>query len=229
MNAQPGAGQATKRLQLTVAEAELPRTGEGIAFVNGEFGPVISAMEGNESFVLALDHSASRYVSWSVWSSPESLDAHADQVVAMAVDVVAHLHTVESTTEVSEVFFAHSVKPLHLGNWGQLTRVQMPVDDLDRALQFYLDTILAWFENQSVPVDIVAGVNRTTGAGQSLMCFETLPALRESEPRSEELLGMFVKAIPRASITEISELQVVIAESKGNPTPERHSDHGRGV
>ncbi len=219
--ARPGEGQATKRMQLTVAPAEIPRTGEGIAFVNGEIGPVVSAMEGNESFVLALDHSAGRYVCWSVWSSPESLAAYADRAVALAVDIVEHLHTGEPTTEASEVLFTHSVKPLHLGNWGQLTRAQMLVDDLDRAVRFLGDTILAWFENQSVPIDIVAGVNRTTGASQALICFETLKALRESEPRLEELRGMLVKAIPGVSFTEISELQVVIAEAKVNPARSR--------
>lgn len=213
MTVPPQEGRPPKRMQLTVAQGEFARTGDGIAFVNGEIGPEVSAMEGNERFGMALDHASSRYVYWSVWTDPQSLAVNAERATQMAGDVIKHLPSHDPVTETFDLVYTHSAKPVHVGNWGNLTRVQIPIAELDRAVRFFTAIVVAWFENQTGPIDIIMGVDTATGDCRSLICYDTLRDLRDNEPSTQELQGVLATTIPGAKITEISELQVVIAET----------------
>ena len=49
-------------IRVATTRADIPRTGEGIASVRGEIEPKVSAMDGNDGFAMAVDHSSRRYV-----------------------------------------------------------------------------------------------------------------------------------------------------------------------
>ena len=42
-------------IRVVTTRADVPRTGEGIAFVHGEIQPQIAAMDGNAGFAMAVD------------------------------------------------------------------------------------------------------------------------------------------------------------------------------
>ena len=42
-------------IRVVTTRADVPRTGEGIAFVHGEIQPQVAAMDGNRGFAMAVD------------------------------------------------------------------------------------------------------------------------------------------------------------------------------
>ncbi len=110
-------------IQVRITPATLPRTGEGIAFVRGEIGPAITAVNGSRGFLMAMDHSAGAFVAMAAWSDSAVLAAHEDLVPGLVAEATRHLHNGESTIEVFDLAVSHVVKPLRIGYWGRVTRI----------------------------------------------------------------------------------------------------------
>ena len=119
-------------IRVVTTRADVPRTGEGIAFVHGEIQPQIAAMDGNAGFAMAVDRSSGRYVSIAAWTDAEALEASGHGAPRLIADVARRLHGSEPSVEVFDLVLAHVVKPVRLGYWGRLTRFEVPVPDLAR-------------------------------------------------------------------------------------------------
>lgn len=122
-------------IRMCTIRADIPRIGEGIAYVRGEIQPEIAAMDGNNGFVMAVDRSSSRYVSVAAWTDNEALEASADRAPGLIGAVARRLGAGEPSVEVFELAFAQVVKPVRVGYWGRLTRAEIPTAHLDRAVR----------------------------------------------------------------------------------------------
>ena len=199
-------------IRAMITRADIPRVGEGIAFVHGEIYPKIAAMDGNRGFAMAVDHSSRRYIGLAAWADDEAVKANADRAAGLISDVARCLGGSEPSVEIFDRAVAHSVKPLRVGYWGRLTRVEIRVDDLDRAVLKFRDTALALFERYDGLAAIDLYVNRMRGVAESVIWFDGLQVLRRSRPRSQEMQTLLAVDIPTLKIIEAAEFEVVIAE-----------------
>ena len=86
-------------IRVVTTRADVPRTGEGIAFVHGEIQPQIAAMDGNAGFAMAVDRLSGRYISIAAWTDPEALEASGHDAPRLIADVARRLHGSEPSVE----------------------------------------------------------------------------------------------------------------------------------
>jgi hypothetical protein len=199
-------------IRVVTTRAAIPRTGEGIAFVHGEIQPEIAAMDGNRGFVFAVDHSSGRYVGIAAWTDAEALEASGHDAPDLVAEVAQRLHGSTPSVEVFDLVLAHVVKPVRVGYWGRMARLEVPVHDLARTVQKFKETVLAVFERFDGLASIILFVDRTTGVLGNVVWYDSLRVLRGSAPRDQELRELLGADVPTLRFVELHELEVVIAE-----------------
>jgi hypothetical protein len=199
-------------IRVIIIRANIPRTGEGIAFVHGELQPKVAAMDGNRGFTMAVDRSSGRYIGLTAWTDDEAVKANVDRATGLVSDAARRLGGSEPSVEVFDLAVAHSLKPVRVGYWGRSTRVEITVDDLDRAVLRFRETALPLFEGHEGLAAVNLFVNRMSGVAESVIWFDSLHALRCSKPRSQEMQKLLAAIVPTLKIVEVAELEVVIAE-----------------
>ena len=205
-------------IRVVTVRADVPRTGEGIAFVHGEIQPKIAAMDGNTGFAMALDRSSGRYVSIAAWTDAEALQASGHGAPGLITDLARRLHGSEPTVEVFDLVLAHVVKPVRLGYWGRLARLEVPEHDLPQAAQKFQQWVLALFERYEGLAAIVLFADRVHGVLQCIIWYDSLHVLRGSASRVQELRDLLVADIPTIRFVEDSELEAVITEMNELPS-----------
>jgi hypothetical protein len=199
-------------IRVATTRADIPRTGEGIAFVRGEIEPKIAAMDGNRGFALAVDWSSGRYLGIAAWTDAEALEASGHDAPGLIADLARRLHGSKPSVEVFDLVLAHVVKPLRIGYWGRLARLEVPVPDFSRAVQRFKDTMLAMFDRYDGLAGTVLFVDRTSGVLESIIWYDSLRVLRGSATRAQEVRELLVADVPTVKYVEVSELEVIIAE-----------------
>lgn len=202
-------------IRVVTTRADIPRTGEGIAFVHGEIEPKVSAIDGNRGFAMAVDRSSGRYVGLAAWTDLEALTASGSDAPGLIADIVGRLHGSKPSVEVFDLVLAHVVKPVRVGYWGRFTRLEVPVRDLARAVQRFEETVLAEFERYDGLASIILLVDAASGVLENMMWFDSLHILRGSATCSQEVRELLVADVPTAKYVELSELHLVIAEMRG--------------
>jgi hypothetical protein len=199
-------------IRVVTTRADVPKTGEGIAFIHGEIQPKIAAMDGNAGFAMAVDRSSGRYVGIAAWTDPEALEASGHGAPDLIADLARRLHGSEPSVEVFDLVLAHVVKPVRLGYWGRLARLEVPAEDFSRATQRFQQVVLALFERYDGLAAIILFVDRVEGVLESIIWYDSLRVLRGSASRTQELRDLLVAEIPTITFVEDSELEAVIAE-----------------
>ena len=169
-------------IRVSVIRAVIPRTGEGIAFVRGEIQPEIAAMAGSRGFAMAVDHLSGRYISLIAWTDDEAVKANADRVAGLMSDVARRLGGGEPSVEVFDLVLAHAVKPVRVGYWGRLTRAEIAVDDIHRAVLRFRETALPLFERYEGLAAVDLLVNWVSGVAESVVWFDSLQVLSLDPP-----------------------------------------------
>jgi hypothetical protein len=205
-------------IRVATTRAEIPRVGEGIAFIHGEIQPKISAIDGNQGFAMAVDHSSKRYVGIAAWTDSEALYGSESNASGLIADLARHLHGSKPSVEVFDLVLAHVVKPVRVGYWGRLARLEVPDRDFSRAVQKFQEIVLALFERYDERYEGLAAillfVDRTSGLLGSIIWYDTLRALRGSAARAQELQELLEAELPTVRFVELSELELVIAETQ---------------
>ena len=199
-------------IRVVTTRADVPRTGEGIAFVHGEIQPQVAAMDGNRGFAMAVDRSSGRYVGIAAWTDHGALKASGADAPDLIAHIARRLHGSEPSVEVFDLVLAHVVKPVRIGYWGRWARLDVPVRDLARAESKYGQLALAWFERYDGLAAIVVFVDRVAGVLESIFWYDSLHALRASASRTRELRDLLVADVPTTRFVDDSELEAVIAE-----------------
>jgi hypothetical protein len=199
-------------VRVVTMRADVPRTGEGIAFVHGEIQPSIAAMDGNAGFAMAVDRSSRRYVSIAVWTDPESLEASGHGAPGLIADLARRLHGGEPSVEVFDLVLAHVVKPVRVGYWGQLVQLEVSVQDLARAARIFQQWVLALFERYDGLAAIILFADPVKGVLEYIIWYDSLHVLRGSASRTQELRDLLVADIPTIRFVKDSELEAVITE-----------------
>jgi quinol monooxygenase YgiN len=199
-------------IRVATTRADLPRTGEGIAYVHGEIEPKISAMDGNNGFAMAVDRSSGRYVGFAAWTDREALEASGQDAPDLIADLAQRLHGSKPSVEVFDLLLVHLVKPVRVGYWGWFTRLEVPVQDFARAVQGLKNTVLAIFDRYDGLASIILFGDRTSGVLGNIVWYDSFRVLRGSATSAEEARELLVADVPTVRYVEHSELQVVIAE-----------------
>ena len=107
---------------------------------------------------------------------------------------------------------AHVAKPVRLGYWGRLARLEVSVPDVARAAQKFQQWVLALFEHYDGLAAIILFVDRSSGVLECMTWYDSLHVLRGSESRTKELRDLLVADIPSIRFVEDLELEAVITE-----------------
>jgi hypothetical protein len=201
-------------IRVATTRADIPRTGEGIAFVHGEIEPKVSAMDGNRGFAMAVDRSSGRYIGIAAWTDPEALEASGRDAPGLIADLARRLHGSKPSVEVFDLVLAHVVKPVRVGYWGQFARLEVPVQDFARAVQRFKETVLAMFERYEGLAGIILFADQTSGVLENIIWYDSLRVLRGSATRAQEVRELLVADVPTVRYVELSELEIVIAEMR---------------
>jgi hypothetical protein len=199
-------------IRVATTRADIPRTGEAIAFVHGEIEPKIAAMDGNRGFAMAVDHSFGRYVGIAAWTDSEALRASGHDAPGLIADLAWRLHGSKPSVEVFDLVLTHLVKPVRVGYWGRFARLEVPAQDFDRAVQTYKETALAMFDRYDGLAGIVLFTDQTSGVIENVIWYDSSRVLRSSATRAQEVRELLVANVPTVRYAELSELEVVIAE-----------------
>jgi hypothetical protein len=199
-------------IRVVTTRADIPRTGEAIAFIHGEIEPKISAMDGNSGFAMAVDRSSGRYVGFAAWTDREALEASGYDAPGLVADLARRLHGSKPSVEVFDLLLAHLVKPVRVGYWGRYARLEVPVQDFARAVQRFKDTVLAIFDRYDGLASILLFGDRASGVLENIVWYDSFRALRGSATSAQEVRELLVADVPTVRYVEHSELQVVIAE-----------------
>jgi hypothetical protein len=202
-------------IRVVTTRAAIPRTGEGIAFVRGEIEPKISAIGGNRGFAMAVDRSFGRYVGMAAWSDREALEASGHDAPGLIADIVGRLEGSEPSVEIFDLVLAHVIKPVRVGYWGRLVRLDVPVQDFTRAVQKLQVTVLAEFDRYPGLASIILLVDRTSGVLENIIWYDSLHVLRDSAACAQEARELLMADVPTVRYVELCELEVVIAAMQG--------------
>ena len=201
-------------IRVVTTRADIPRTGEGIASVHGEIEPKVSVMDGSRGFAMAVDHSSGRYVGLAAWTDREALEASGQDASGLITDLARRLHGSTPSVEVFDLLLEHVVKPVRVGYWGRLVRLEVPVHDFSRAAQRFEEVVLALFERYDGLAAIILIVDRTAGVLENITWYDSVRVLRGSAARAQELRELLVAEVPTVRFVEQCELEVVIAETQ---------------
>jgi hypothetical protein len=199
-------------IRVASTRADIPRTGEGIAFVHGEIEPKVSAMDGNRGFAMALDRSSGRYVGIAAWTDRDALEASGHDAPGLIADLTRRLSGSEPSVEVFELLLVHRVKPVRVGYWGRLLRLEVPRRDFARAVQKFEETVPAVFEHHAGLAGIILVGDRASGVLENVIWYDSVHVLRESASYAREARELLVADVPTLEYVELAELEVVIAE-----------------
>ena len=161
---------------------------------------------------MAVDCSSGRYVGIAAWTDPEALEASGHDAPGLITDLAQRLHGSKPSVEVFDLLLAHLLKPVRIGYWGRLARLEVPVQDFARAVQRFKETVLAIFERYEGLASIILFGDRTSGVIENIIWYDSLRVLRGSATRAQEVRELLVADVPTVRYVEQSELQVVIAE-----------------
>jgi hypothetical protein len=190
-------------IRVVTTRAIIPRTGEGIAFVHGEIEPMISAIGGNRGFAMAVDRSFGRYVGMAAWTDLEALEASGHDAPGLIADIVGRLQGSEPSIEVFDLVLAHVVKPVHVGYWGRLVRLEVPVQDFARAVQRFQEVVLAEFDRYDGLASIILLVDQTAGVLENIIWYDSLHVLRDSATCAQEVRELLVADVPTVRYVEL--------------------------
>ena len=169
-------------IRVATTRADIPRTGEGIAFVHGEIEPKISAMDGNRGFAMAVDRSFGRYVGIAAWSDPKALEESGHSAPGLIAELARRLHGSKPLVEVFDLVIAEVVKPVRVGYWGGRARLEVPVQDFDRALRRFKETVLAMFERYDGLASIILIVDQPSGVLENIIWYDSLAPSGPARP-----------------------------------------------
>jgi hypothetical protein len=156
-------------IRVATTRADIPRTGEGIAFVHGEIEPKISAMDGNRGFVMAVDRLSGRYIGIAAWTDRGALEASGHDAPGLIADLAQRLHGSKPSVEVFDLLLAHLIKPVRVGYWGRYARLEVPVQDFARAMHRFKETLLAIFERYDGLASIILFGDRNSGVSENIV------------------------------------------------------------
>ena len=169
-------------------------------------------MDGNAGFAMAVDGASGRYVGIAVWTDAEALGVSGHGAPGLIADLARRLHGSEPSVEVFDLVLVHLVKPVRLGYWGRLVRLEVPEPDLARSAQLFQQWVLALFERFDGLAAIILFVDRVKGVLECIFWYDSLPALRGSAARTQELRDLLVADIPTIRFVEDCEVEAVITE-----------------
>jgi hypothetical protein len=199
-------------IRVATTRADVPRTGEGIAFVHGAIEPKISVMDGNRGFAMAVDRSSGRYVGIAAWTDRQALEASGDAAPGLIADLAQRLHGSKPSVEVFDLLLAHLVKPVRIDYWGRFVRLEVPAQDFARAVQRFKETVLAIFDRYDGLASIILVGDRASGVLGNIVWYDSYRVLRGSTASAEEVRELLVADVPTVRYVDHAELQVVIAE-----------------
>ena len=123
---------------------------------------------------MAVDHSSGRYVGIAAWTDAEALEASGHDAPGLIADLARRLHGSKPSVEVFDLVLAHVVKPVRVGYWGRLVRLDVPVQDFTRAVQKLQVTVLAEFDRYPGLASIILFVDRTSGVLENIIWYDSL-------------------------------------------------------
>ena len=170
------------RARSTTIMAQPDRIDDGIALINDELMPMMTAIDGYLGVSLLVDRSSGRCIATSSWESDEAMRASGAQVQPVRQRLVDTLGGAITEVQEWQIAILHRDHESPAGACARVTWARPPGGQLDAAVEAFKTNVMPMLEAQDGFCSASMLINRDSGMLCGTVSFEsmaTLEATRE--------------------------------------------------
>jgi hypothetical protein len=194
----------------TTISAPTSAVDAGIAFVRDEVWPTVRAMKGCLGLSLLVDREAGRCISTTSWQSAEARRNSGETVLSLrerAIQLMGAETPVVEEWEIASMHRAHHAEP---GTCVRAARSRVSPEMVDRAIDFYKDTLLPDIERLDGFVSASLLVDRAAGRGVTSVAFDTREAMERTRAQADYLRGRSTNDVD-VEFLDVAEYELALA------------------
>ncbi|HEY8822134.1 MAG TPA: hypothetical protein VIM49_09360 [Dermatophilaceae bacterium] len=193
----------------TTFQAQPGSIDEGIAFVQDEVLPTLTATDGCIGLSMICDRESGRCIATSAWSSEDAMTS-TEQMVQSLRQRGAEIFGGEPTVDRWEIAVLHRHAPSGEGACVRCTWLSMDAAGVENAIQTYRMTTLPALEAMDGFCSASLMINRETGRAVSSATFASRDAMVASRSAADSLRTRTAADVS-ATVTDINEFELALA------------------
>jgi quinol monooxygenase YgiN len=193
----------------TTIQAQPSSIDAGIAHVRDEVMPALDAVDGCVGLSLLVDGESGRCIATSAWESEEAMRASEDRVRPVR-DRAAQSFGGTAEVEEWEIAFLHRDHRSGDGACVRATWLSVRPGQLDRAVEFYKESVLPDLENLEGFCSASVMINRASGRAVSSATFDSREAMDRNSERARSLRAARLRDLG-ADQLDVGEFELALA------------------
>lgn len=193
----------------TTIQAQPSSIDAGIAHVRDEVMPALDAVDGCVGLSLLVDRESGRCIATSAWESAEAMRASEDRVRPVR-DRAAQSFGGTAEVEEWEIAFLHRDHRSGDGACVRATWLSVRPGQLDRAVEFYKESVLPDMENLEGFCSASVMINRASGRAVSSATFDSREAMDRNSERARSLRAARLRDLG-ADQLDLGEFELALA------------------
>jgi hypothetical protein len=181
----------------------------GIAYVRDEVMPALAAMGGCIGLSLLVDRASGCCIATSAWETEEALRTSTDEAATLR-QRASEIFGGDITVDQWEVGVLHRDHRSNDGACVRATWIKVPLDQTDRAIDFYRTSVLPALEDLEGFCSASYLINRSTGRAVSSATFDSHDAMERNRDRATELRNTRTRELG-ADIVDVGEFELALA------------------
>lgn len=193
----------------TTIQAQTSAIDAGIAHVRDEVMPALSAIDGCVGISLLVDRESGRCIATSAWDTEEAMRASADRVRQVR-DRAAEVFGGSAAVDEWEIGFLHRDHRSGGGACVRATWLKVRPGQLDRAVEFYKESVLPSMEGLDGFCSASLMLDRASGRAVSSATFDSREAMDHNREQARSLRATRLRDLG-ADQLDVGEFELVLA------------------
>lgn len=181
----------------------------GIAYVRDEIWPTVREMNGCLGMSLIVDRQSGKAIATTSWETEGAISASRNAVLPLrerAAELMGATSSVVEEWELASMHRAHNANP---DACVRTTWSEVPVDQVDRALDLYRTGMLPAIEQFEGFASASVLINRSTGRAVTSVAFDSREAMERTRPQAEQVRATGEQT--GIHILDVGEFELVLA------------------
>jgi heme-degrading monooxygenase HmoA len=193
----------------TTVDAQPEAIDAGIAYVCDEVMPAVEGMEGCIGMSLLVDRESGRCIATTAWQTEEAMRASADQVAPLR-DRAAESFRGSTSVDMWEIASVHRDHRSAEGACVRVTWLKVPNGQMDRAVEFYRDSVLPALQDLEGFCSASLLIDRSSGRSVSSVTFDSAGALDRNREQARSLRAARLRELGANQI-DVGEFELAVA------------------
>jgi heme-degrading monooxygenase HmoA len=193
----------------TTIDAQPEAIDAGIAYVCDEVMPAVEGMEGCIGMSLLVDRESGRCIATTAWQTEEAMRASADQVAPLR-DRAAESFRGSASVDMWEIASVHRDHRSAEGACVRVTWLKVPNGQMDRAVEFYRDSVLPALQDLEGFCSASLLIDRSSGRSVSSVTFDSAGALDRNREQARSLRAARLRELGANQI-DVGEFELAVA------------------